>query len=129
MAANKAQGRGFATFLVGLTVACVGLSQFSSGLGKVVAIAGGAVVVISLLGFLKIKSLEGKVPRDGSPLTMKLLGAFVAWLGWAVVLVGLHFVSGPGGRIALALLGICISLFGIIYVLPTAFNRSAIWKA
>ena len=129
MAANKAQGRGFGTFIVGFTVACAGISQFSSGLGKLLAVVGGVIVLISLFSFLKIKPLEGKVPKDGSPLGMKLLGAFVAWLGWVVVLVGLHFVTGNGGRIALALVGICVTLFGILYILPTAFNRNAIWKA
>ena len=129
MAANKAQGRGFGTFIVGFTVACAGISQFSSGLGKLLAVAGAVIVLVSLFSLLKIKPLEGKVPSGGSSLGMKLLGAFIAWLGWFVVLAGLHYVTGNGGRIALALIGISISLFGILYILPTTFNKKAIWKA
>ena len=58
----------------------------------------------------------------------KVVGALLACLGWVVVLVGLPLVTGTGGRIVLALGGIAVSLFGIIYVLPTAFNKNAIWK-
>jgi hypothetical protein len=29
----------------------------------------------------------------------------------------------------MALVGIAVSLFGLCYVLPAAFNKNAIWKA
>ena len=95
MAASTGQGRSFATFLVGLTVACTGIAYFSSGMGKLAL----------------------------------LLGAFIACFGWILILFGLHLVTGTGGRIVLALVGIAVSLFGIIFVLPAAFNKNAIWKA
>ena len=60
---------------------------------------------------------------------MKLVGAFVAAFGWALTLFGMHVTDSAGGRIALALVGIAVSLFGIVYILPTAFNKNAIWKA
>ena len=56
------------------------------------------------------------------------MGALVALLGWVVTVVGIQFVTGTGGRILLALVGIATSLFGIIVVLPAAFNKNAIWK-
>ena len=45
-----------------------------------------------------------------------------------ITLFGMHATAGTTGRIVLALVGISVSLFGIIYVLPAAFNKNAIWK-
>ncbi len=129
MAANTGQGRSFTTFLVGLTVACAGIAYLSTGMGKLVAVVGGVILLASLLGFLKIKPLEGKPAQKAGPTTMKLVGAFVAAFGWALTLFGMHVTDRAGGRIALALVGIAVSLFGIVYILPTAFNKNAIWKA
>jgi hypothetical protein len=129
MAATKGQGRSFATFIVGLTVTCAGIAYFSSGSGKLLALLGAAVLAASLLGFLKIKPLEGKPAQIAGAGGMKLLGAFIACFGWVQILVGLHVVTGTGGRIVLSLVGIGVTLFGIIFVLPAAFNKNAIWKA
>ena len=49
-------------------------------------------------------------------------------LGWIVTLGGLRVVNSNGGRIVVALLGIGVSFFGILYVLPAAFNKTAFWK-
>jgi hypothetical protein len=108
---------------------CAGIAYFSSGSGKLLAVIGAVVLGASFLGFLKIKPLEGKsaqLPGSGG---MKLLGAFIAAFGWILILVGLHVVTGTGGRIVLSLVGIGVTLFGIIFVLPAAFNKNAIWKA
>ncbi len=129
MAANTGQGRGFATFLVGFTAICAGVAYISTGLGKLVLAAGAVIFVASLFGFLKIKPLEGKPAQRASPTAMKLVGAFLAALGWVITLFGMHVVDGTSGRIVLALIGICVSLFGIVYILPTTFNKNAIWKA
>ncbi|HEX4425666.1 MAG TPA: hypothetical protein VH079_09730 [Terriglobales bacterium] len=128
MAANTGQGRSFATFLVGLTVGCYGIASFSSGLGKLAFVAGAAILIGSLFGFLKLKSLEGKPAQKAVSGSMKLVGAFLAALGWIVTLVGVHLVDSTGGRITFALVGIALSLVGIIGVLPAAFNKNAIWK-
>jgi len=128
MAANTGQGRGFTTFLVGFTVACAGVYLWD-GLGKLLLAVGLIIVLASLFGFLKLKPLEGKPAQKASPTTMKLVGAFLAALGWVITLYGLRLVAGTNGRIVLALVGIGVSLFGVIYVLPTAFNKNAIWKA
>jgi hypothetical protein len=129
MAANTGQGRSFTTFLAGFTAICAGVAYISTGLGKLVLAAGAVIFVASLFGFLKIKPLEGKPAQKTSPTAMKLAGAFIAALGWGITLFGMHVVDGTSGRIVLALVGIGVSLFGIIYILPTAFNKNAIWKA
>jgi hypothetical protein len=125
MAASTGQGRGFVTFLVGFTGTCAGLYLSNKALLGV----GLVIVVVSLFQFLKLKPLEGKTAQGPSALTMKLLGAFLCALGWVITLFGMHLTDGTSGRIVLALVGIGVSLFGMIYVLPAAFNKSAIWKA
>ena len=128
MAANKAQGRSFAVLLIGLTIACAGLANWSGSFGKLLLIVGVVGVVVSLVMALGIKSLEGRVAQRPGNEGAKLGGAFVALLGWFVTLGGLHVVSSTGGRILLALVGIATSLFGIIVLLPAAVNKNAIWK-
>ncbi len=129
MAATTGQGRSFTTFIVGLTAACAGIAYFSTGMGKFMAVVGAAMLVMSLLTFLKIKPLEGKPAQKAGAGGMKLVGAFISAFGWFLILVGLHVVTGTGGRIVLGLVGIGVSLFGILYVLPAAFNKNAIWKS
>jgi len=128
MAANTGQGRSFVIFLVGLTVACAGLASFSSGKGKLLLFVGAVILVASLLGFLKLKPLEGKPAQRPGPTAMKLVGAFIALFGWVLTLFGMHLVDSVGGRMVFALVGIAVSLLGLIYVLPAAFNKNAIWK-
>ena len=129
MAANTGQGRGFTTFLVGFTALCAGIAYMSTGIGKVALAAGAVILVASLFGFLKIKPLEGKPAQKAASTGMKLAGAFCAALGWGITLFGLHLVDGTSARIVLALIGIATSLVGIIYILPSTFNKNAIWKA
>jgi hypothetical protein len=129
MAANAGQGRNFGLFLVGLTVACAGVASFSSGMGKVLLLLGIVIVLASMFGFLKLKPLEGKVAQRPGQMGMKLTGAFAAIFGWVLTLLGMHVVDSVGGRAVFALLGIAVSLFGLIYILPAAFNKNAIWKA
>lgn len=128
MAANRGQGRSFAVFLVGLTVACAGLASWSGGFGKVLLIVGVLVVVMSLMMARSIKPLEGKIAQRPGGESGKFIGALFALLGWIVTVVGIQFVPTTAGRIVLGLVGIATSLFGIIVVLPAAFNKNAIWK-
>ena len=128
MAANKSQGSYFALFLIGATVLCGGLALIASTTGKLLLLVGAGILLASLAGFLKIKPLEGETPVQPSPEIMKWIGAGAAALGGVVTLGGLHVVDSSGGRIIVALLGIGVSLFGILYVMPAAFNKTAFWK-
>ena len=101
MAANTGQGRSFTVFLVGLTVACVGIAYFSSTFGKPLFVVGLVIFVASLFGFLKLKPLEGKPALGPTPTMMKLVGAFLAAFGWVITLFGMHIVDGTSGRLVL----------------------------
>ncbi len=128
MAANRSQGSYYTLFLVGCTVLCAGIYEWSGGMGKLLAVVGVAGILGSLFGMMGIKSLEGKIAMKSSPFAMKMVGAACSLLGWIITLFGMHLTPSVGGRIALALLGIAVSLFGILVVLPAAFNKNAIWK-
>ncbi|MGH9574418.1 MAG: hypothetical protein ACRD40_12940 [Candidatus Acidiferrales bacterium] len=128
MAANKSQGSFYTLFLVGCTFLCAGFCV-SGGLSVVLLLVGAAGIVGSLFGMLKIKSEESKTAMRPGPEAMKWIGALLAIAGWAVTLVGANLISSTGGRIVLALIGIGISLFGILGILPNAFNKHAVWKS
>ncbi|MGA9883087.1 MAG: hypothetical protein WBQ34_05145 [Candidatus Acidiferrales bacterium] len=128
MAANRSQGSFYALFLVAATILCAGLFEWSGGLGKLLFVIGAVGLIASLFGMLKIKPLEGRTALKPSPMGMKLIGAFVVAFGWFITLFGTHLTASVGGRLVLALIGIAVSLFGIIVVLPAAFNKNAVWK-
>ncbi len=73
MAANKQQGSYLSLFWTACTVFCAGIAYFAEGFGKLVFLLGLAGVVISLVGFVKIKSLEGKT---AGPATIASLKAY-----------------------------------------------------
>jgi hypothetical protein len=129
MAASTGQGRSFTTFLVGFTVICAGIASISTGLGKFLIAVGVVIFIGSMLSFLKLKPLEGKPAQNSSPAGMKALGAFLCAIGWVITLYGMRIATATSGRLVLALIGIGVSLFGMIYVLPAAFNKHANWKA
>src|SRR5258708_14661253 len=125
MAANTGQGRGFTTFLIGFTAICAGIAYVSTGIGKLVLAVGAVIFVASLAGFLKIKPLEGKPAQKAASTGMKLAAAFFAALGWCITLFALHLVDATSPCIALSLIVIGGTLFGIIYTLPSTFNNNA----
>ncbi|HZC44163.1 MAG TPA: hypothetical protein VE195_08310 [Acidobacteriaceae bacterium] len=129
MAANKQQGQGFGLFLAGLTAACAGLAVFSSGIGKAALVIGLIVLAVSFWKFLLLKPLEGKLALGAQPAGMKAVGILVTIFGWLIVLFGLHVASGVGGRMATTIVGIIVSLVGVLGILPAACNKNAIWKA
>jgi hypothetical protein len=129
MAANKSQGRFYSLFLVGCTVLSAGIYLSAGMIGKLLILIGAVSVVGSLLGMKKIKSEEGVTAMKPGPEVMKWIGAAVALAGWGVTIVGANMISSTGGRIVLALIGIGISLFGILVILPAAFNKNAVWKS
>lgn len=129
MAANKQQGKGFGLFLVGITTACAGGYGLSTGIGKVALVIGLVLLIVSFVSFLKIKPLEGKTAEGAQPPVMKAVGVLVTVGGWALSLLGLHLASGVAGRMIIALIGLAVCLVGVMYILPTACNKNAIWKA
>lgn len=129
MAANRSQGSYYTLFLAAATVLCAGIFFWSGGMGKLLFLVGLVGIAASLFGMLSIKSLEGKSALKPSPLFMKLIGAGAAALGWVITLFGMHLTPSVGGRLVLSLIGIGVSLFGILVVLPSAFNKNAVWKS
>lgn len=129
MAATKSQGKSFTLFMVGVTVLAAGIAFIATGMGKLALLAG--VVLLALAGawFIKIKPEEGKAAIGAQSFVLRLAGLGAAVLGWLVVLVGLHAVSSVSGRMAVAIVGMAITLVGVIGLLPAAARQNAIWKA
>lgn len=129
MAATTAQGRSFAFFTAGITVAAAGLAYVATGAGKLALVIGLVIVAVSMFAFFKIKPAEGKVAARPQPALMKLGGVAVVLVGWLIVLFGLHLTPSVGGRMTLTLIGLAVSLVGVIGILPAAANKNAIWKS
>ncbi len=129
MAATKSQGRAFSIFMIAVTVAAIGIATFSLGSGKLALIVGLIGVAASMGIFLKIKPEEGLIPEAAQPIALKIAGLAAAVGGWLIVLFGLHLTTSVTGRMGSTLVGFAISLIGILFLLPTAANKNAIWKA
>jgi predicted phage tail protein len=59
---------------------------------------------------------------------MKLLGILLAVAGWLLPVIGLTLTSSTGVRMFLCILGIAITLTGILSVLNKAHQKEAVWK-
>ena len=59
---------------------------------------------------------------------MKAVGILLALVGWLLPLIGLSMTASTGARTFLCLVGLAISLTGIIGVLNKAHLKEAIWK-
>jgi len=128
MAATKQQGGVFTIFLVGLTVACAGVA-LSGGMGKLLLLVGIVLLGVSFWKSFQIKPAEGKIALGSQPAVTKLIGLVVVLLGWGIVLMGLHLTDSVGGRMTASVVGLVVSLAGVLFILPTACNKNAIWKA
>lgn len=60
---------------------------------------------------------------------MILVGILITLLGFVISVTSVAFASGVGGRLVLVLIGLAVSLFGILGVLQRAFLKNAIWKS
>ena len=60
---------------------------------------------------------------------MKLIGLVLTLLGWLMPVLTLPLTQSTAARMILSLLGIAISLVGILVVLNKAHLKNAIWKA
>jgi hypothetical protein len=58
---------------------------------------------------------------------MKLAGVLVTLLGFVVSILSL-LLSSTAGRLSVVLLGVALSLFGIIGVLNRAYLKNPVWK-
>lgn len=59
---------------------------------------------------------------------MVLIGIVVTLLGFLVSLLSLGVASSNGARLALALLGLALSLFGMLGLINRAYVKNAIWR-
>ena len=59
---------------------------------------------------------------------MKLIGLLVAVLGWLIAVGGLTITASTGGRIVFCIIGIAITLFGILGLINKAHLKTAVWK-
>jgi len=129
MAATTSQGKTFTLFMVGATTAAAGLAYLSSGGGKAALVLGLILIAASFAGFLKIKPFEGKTGSTKQPVAVILAGILAILLGWFIVLIGIHLTASVPGRMVTSLVGLAVSLVGVLYFLPAAANKNAIWKA
>jgi hypothetical protein len=59
---------------------------------------------------------------------MRILGILLALAGWLIPVVALSMTQSMGARFGACVLGIIVSLVGILGVLNTAHQAGAIWK-
>jgi hypothetical protein len=59
---------------------------------------------------------------------MVLVGLAITVLGWLIAVGSLGMTTSTGGRLGLVLVGIAVSLVGIMGVLNQAYLKNAIWK-
>ncbi len=59
---------------------------------------------------------------------MILVGVLITLLGFAISVLSLGFASTVGARMAMVLVGIAVSLFGIIGVINRVYLKNAIWR-
>jgi hypothetical protein len=68
------------------------------------------------------------IPRNGEK-EMKLIGLAMAVIGWLMPVLALVLTQSTIARLVVCLLGLAISLFGILVVMNKAHLKEAIWKA
>lgn len=59
---------------------------------------------------------------------MALVGIAVTLLGFAMSVASVGMMSSTGGRLGMVVLGIIISLVGIMGVINPAYQKNAVWK-
>jgi hypothetical protein len=129
MAATKSQGTSFTGFLVGITVTAAGAFGFATGIGKVALAIGIIVLIATTVKLIKIKPEEGNVPDIKQVFGLQVGGILLALAGWVFTLVGLHLTANVGARLAIVLVGIAISLTGVLGLLPASAKKNPLWKA
>ena len=69
-----------------------------------------------------------KTLYDEKEIPVKLIGVLLVLVGWLLPILTLVLVQSTGARLFLSLLGIAISLAGILGVLNKAHLKDAVWK-
>ena len=59
---------------------------------------------------------------------MILAGILITLLGFVLALLSLTITSSVNGRLIIVLIGIAVSLGGILGVLNSAFQKNAVWR-
>lgn len=59
---------------------------------------------------------------------MILVGLLVTLSGFVLSVLSLAITSSVGGRLIIVLIGLGLSLFGILGILNRAYMKNAIWK-
>lgn len=60
---------------------------------------------------------------------MVAVGLLVTLLGFVISVLSLGLTSSTGGRLGIVLIGIAVSLFGILGMINPAYIRTAIWRS
>jgi hypothetical protein len=59
---------------------------------------------------------------------MALVGLAVTFLGFLIAASSVGLMSATGGRLVMVLVGIAVSLFGIMGMINPAYQKNAAWK-
>jgi hypothetical protein len=59
---------------------------------------------------------------------MAYIGLLVTLLGFLISLLSLSMSSSVGGRLTMVLIGLAVSLFGIVGVVNKAYLKQAVWR-
>jgi hypothetical protein len=59
---------------------------------------------------------------------MAIAGLIVTLLGFIIAVASLGMSSSVGGRMVIVLIGLVVSLVGIIGMVNPAFQKKAVWK-
>jgi len=59
---------------------------------------------------------------------MALVGLVVTFAGFVLAAASVGLTSSTGGRLGLVLVGLALSLFGIIGLINPAYQKNAVWK-
>jgi hypothetical protein len=59
---------------------------------------------------------------------MALVGLGVTLVGWLIAVSSVGMMSSTSGRLVMVLVGIIVSLVGIMGVINPAYQKNAIWK-
>jgi len=59
---------------------------------------------------------------------MALVGVIITFLGFVIAVMSVGMTSSVGGRMVMVLIGLAVSLIGIIGVINKAFMKNAVWR-